>query len=964
MKANRKSRENRGVTPVLGTLLTIPIAIMIVSATMVWANSLLDQINGFDENLDEIKPDEGKIDLKELNLQLEETVFYKDDFEGEKLQWNVLQGSVLPYKSEYYHTRGHSAELIGECMMEKPFGWEPFRNVSIEIYFTLNSKDETKIFNITNERNGSKGSIKLEKLDDWGSTQIYVWNDSSWNHVDTDSLYAHPNCWHHIRLKVDLNSSKYVSFDLNGETYDLSSYGLNETSILSDSIKVSFYQNSSVSSFVDDFVFREISRMTEYNESNSGVDSYPPTADAGGPYTAIIDETITFNASESKDNDENGENITSYRWDWTNDEIYDTDWLTSNTTTHAYSSIGTYTVKLQVKDDEGQVDDDTVEVDVNQENVPILRNPDPADEETGVLLSKDNVSVDIEDGDGEQMEWYIDVNNSDSNSANCRNSTISCSLTLPLSPSTTYTWWVNVTDGTSWTNETYSFTTGNIAPTANDDEAETYENNAIWIDVLANDSDTGGTLDPSTVQVTSDPSHGNTSVNYSTGEIEYTPDSNYVGTDSFTYTVDDDNGETSNLATVTIDVITPATWPMFQHHIEHTGFISESGEIGNPSIKWSFLAGLDSSCGDQDTQIISRDVDGDGEIEVILSNSSSDLYCINGATGNQEWIFSAGGEEPAKSSPAAGDVDNDGDIEVLAVYGYTVVNGSWEAGRLYCINGATGNKEWETDLNFRCADSDPIFTDIENDGSIEIFVGSCMGPSIYSINGSTGNTIWSKEIDDGWCLGSPVIGSQDKSSLYYTTDGDWADPDGILYKLNSSNGNKIWETNLGGGVYSSPALDEGNGKLYVPATVNSNYISCIDTENGNELWNFTTGDEIHSSPAIADIDNDGETEVIIGSDNDFVYCLDGNSGVEEWNFNVNGAVKNSPVTADIDGDGELEVIVGSNDDNIYCIDKNGNQEWKHEVEDPIGMTVGDVDLDGKLEIVVGSNDNKLYCLDG
>jgi len=92
-----------------------------------------------------------------------------------------------------------------------------------------------------------------------------------------------------------------------------------------------------------------------------------PTADADGPYTGYVNATITFNASKSSDSDGT---ITGYKWDWTNDGTYDTDWLTSPTATHVYTQAGTYTVKLQVKDNGSATDDDTANVTIKP--LPII----------------------------------------------------------------------------------------------------------------------------------------------------------------------------------------------------------------------------------------------------------------------------------------------------------------------------------------------------------------------------------------------------------------------------------------------------------------------------------------------------------------------------------------------------------------------------------------------------------------
>ena len=93
----------------------------------------------------------------------------------------------------------------------------------------------------------------------------------------------------------------------------------------------------------------------------------------------------------------------------------------------------------------------------------------------------------------------------------------------------------------------------NEPPTATGDSDQTSEGQPVTTDVLANDTDPDGSLDPSTVQVEAAPSNGTTTVNTG-GTITYAPDGGFSGTDSYTYTVADNDGATSNAATVTITV--------------------------------------------------------------------------------------------------------------------------------------------------------------------------------------------------------------------------------------------------------------------------------------------------------------------------------------------------------------------------------------------------------------------------
>jgi len=97
---------------------------------------------------------------------------------------------------------------------------------------------------------------------------------------------------------------------------------------------------------------------------------------------------------------------------------------------------------------------------------------------------------------------------------------------------------------------------GNSPPTAVDDAASTSKNTAVTFSVTANDVDPDGTIDVTTVTLTSGgiTSKGGTVVANGDGTVTYTPKRNFRGDDSFTYTVKDDLGATSNVATVTVTV--------------------------------------------------------------------------------------------------------------------------------------------------------------------------------------------------------------------------------------------------------------------------------------------------------------------------------------------------------------------------------------------------------------------------
>jgi hypothetical protein len=98
-------------------------------------------------------------------------------------------------------------------------------------------------------------------------------------------------------------------------------------------------------------------------------------------------------------------------------------------------------------------------------------------------------------------------------------------------------------------------------PIAANDTAATAFNTPVTITVLANDTAGTNPINTASVTIGTAAANGTATAN-AAGTITYTPNATFSGTDSFTYTVKDNNGLSSNAATVTVTVAAAPAQPL------------------------------------------------------------------------------------------------------------------------------------------------------------------------------------------------------------------------------------------------------------------------------------------------------------------------------------------------------------------------------------------------------------------
>ncbi len=91
--------------------------------------------------------------------------------------------------------------------------------------------------------------------------------------------------------------------------------------------------------------------------------------------------------------------------------------------------------------------------------------------------------------------------------------------------------------------------------------------------------------------------------------------------------------------------------------------------------------------------------------------------------------------------------------------------------------------------------------------------------------------------------------------------------------------------------------------------------------SGGAIVSSAVGKNIRlGNPAVADIDGDGDDDILVGSPDGFLYCIDAGKVDLLWSLYFRASV-GEPVVADLDGKGKLEILVPVADGYVYLLDQ-------------------------------------------
>ncbi|MDC0715785.1 FG-GAP-like repeat-containing protein [Nannocystis bainbridge] len=273
------------------------------------------------------------------------------------------------------------------------------------------------------------------------------------------------------------------------------------------------------------------------------------------------------------------------------------------------------------------------------------------------------------------------------------------------------------------------------------------------------------------------------------------------------------------------------------------------------------------------------DIDGDGQVELVVVTIDGAIKVFE-HDGAPKWTSEVYGLH-CSTSPGIADFDGDGTPEVYA--GAVILDADGNERGV----GPHGN-------GFRIS----VAADIDEDGQQELVVGN----AVYD---GLGEPEWFNMEADG-IPGVADFTGDSKPEIVVSASG--------TVRLQDNQGVVLWTAMVPGGGGGAPTIADydGDGEPEV-GVAGSEYYVVFDTD-GTLMWQAPISEtESATGSIVYDFEGDGIADVIHADENR-VWVFSGLDGAVKLEFGGHGSATQleSPVVVDVDGDGQVEIVFGNN----------------------------------------------------